>query len=153
MRTIEQYLPDHPFFAGLDGPALALLAGCARNVRFAAGDRLFRAGEPADTFFVIRHGRVALEVHSPGRGTLVIETLDDGEVAGWSWLVPPHAWMFDGRAVLPTAAIALDGACLRSKCAKDSDLGYALLQRVAQVMYQRLQAARLRLVDLYGSSA
>jgi hypothetical protein len=29
-------------------------------------------------------------------------------------------------------------------------LGYALLQRVAHVMYERLQASRVRLLDLYG---
>lgn len=150
MRTMEQDLSDFDFFAGLDQATLALLAGCAQNVRFAAGQMAFRAGEPADTFYVIRRGRLALELHSPDRGALTIETLDEGDVVGWSWLIPPNVWVFDGRAVLPTAAIALDGACLRVKCAEDPALAYQLLQRVAHVMYERLQAARIRLLDLYG---
>jgi CRP/FNR family transcriptional regulator, cyclic AMP receptor protein len=151
MRTLAEYLPEHPFFAGLDASAMELIVGCARNVHFEQGDVLFRTGSPADTFYVIRHGRVALEVHDPRHQAMVVATLGDGEVAGWSWLVPPYRWMFDGRAVSPVSAVALDGACLRGKCDDDPVLGYALMQRVAHVMYERLQDARMRLLDLYGS--
>jgi len=150
VRTIEQYLPEHPFFAGLDPEAVALFAGCAVNVHFAAGERLFSEGEPADRFYVVRRGRVAIEVHAP-TGAIVIDTADEGDVVGWSWLLPPYRWMFDARAVEPTSAVAFDAVCLRGKCAADPALGYALMQRVAQVMYDRLQAARVRLLDLYGA--
>lgn len=153
MRTLAEYLPEHPFFAGLDQQAMELVVGCARNVHMADGQVLFRAGEPANTFYVIREGRVALEVHDPQRGTLVIDTVDDGDVVGWSWLVPPYRWLFDARAVSPVRAVALDGACLRGKCQADPQLGFALMQRVAGVMYDRLQAARIRLLDLYGGPA
>jgi CRP/FNR family transcriptional regulator, cyclic AMP receptor protein len=150
MRTLTEYLPEHPFFAGLDAEAMNLMVGCAQNVHFAEGDVLFRTGSPADTFYVIRHGRVTLEVHDPRRQTMVISTLGDGEVAGWSWLVPPFRWMFDARATSSVSAVAFDGACLRGKCEQDPVLGYALMQRVAQVMYERLQDARMRLLDMYG---
>ena len=153
MRTLAQYLPEHPFFAGLDDDAMELVVGCARNVHFRAGEVLFRTGEPADTFYVIREGRVGLDVHDPRRGSLQIASLGDGEVVGWSWLVPPYQWMFDAHAVTPVRAVALDGACLRDKCQSDCALGYALMQRVAHVMYERLQDARMRLLDLYGSPA
>ena len=150
MRTLAEYLPEHPFFAGLDAEAMDLMVGCAQNVHFGEGDVLFRTGSPANTFYVIRHGRVTLEVHDPRRQTMVIATLGDGEVAGWSWLVPPYRWMFDARATSSVSAVAFDGACLRGKCEQDPVLGYALMQRVAQVMYERLQDARMRLLDMYG---
>ncbi len=153
MRTLAEYLPESPFFAGLDAEAMELVVGCAQNVRFEQGDVLFRTGTPADTFYVIRHGRVALEVHDPRRQAIVVATLGDGEVAGWSWLVPPYRWMFDGRAVSPVSAVAFDGACLRGKCDQDPALGYALMQRVSHIMYERLQDARMRLLDLYGSAS
>lgn len=152
MRQIPEMLEDSPFFAGLDADALDLLAGCAQTARFDSGDMLFRTGEPADTFYVVRHGLVSIEVRVPGRGALGLATLDDGDVVGWSWLVPPHVWMFDARAAAPTSALALDGACLRGKCDADPALGYALMQRVSHVMYERLQAARLQLLDMYGSA-
>ncbi len=151
MRTLAQYLPEHPFFAGLDPAAMDLVVGCAQNTHFHPGQALFRTGDAADTFYVIRHGRVSLDVHDPRRGTLTIASLDEGDVVGWSWLVPPYRWMFDARAASEVSAVAIDGACLRGKCDSDPALGYALLQRVARVMYERLQEARIRLLDLYGS--
>ena len=152
MRTIEQFLPDHPFFERLDATSLAIVAGCARNVSFAPGEYLFRTGQPADQFFVIRRGRVALEVHSPASGTMVVDTADAGDVVGWSWLVPPYTWLFDARAVEPTGAVAFDGLCLRGKCEEDPKLGYELMKLVGQVMFSRLVAARVRLLDLYGDT-
>ncbi|HEX7536390.1 MAG TPA: cyclic nucleotide-binding domain-containing protein [Dermatophilaceae bacterium] len=152
MRTIEQYLPDHPFFAGLDADALALVAGCATNVTFAPGEFVFREGQPANQFFVVRRGRVALELHGPSSGTMVIDTADAGDVLGWSWLVPPYIWLFDARAVEPTGAVAFDGECLRGKCEEDPRLGYALMKMVTQVMLSRLTAARVRLLNLYGDA-
>jgi CRP/FNR family cyclic AMP-dependent transcriptional regulator len=150
MQTIEDLLAQQPFFAGLDAEALSLLAGCAQNVHFAAGDLLFREGGDADSFYVVRYGRVALEVHDPRGGTLVVDTADEGDVVGWSWLVPPYRWIFDARAVTPTSAVQFDGVCMRGKCEADPQLGYALMQRVTRVMYARLQASRIRLLNLYG---
>jgi CRP-like cAMP-binding protein len=152
MRTLVEYLPEHPFFSGLEAATLEVVVGCARNVHFKQGEVLFRTGEAADTFYVVRHGRVALDIHDPVRGALMIASLDEGDVVGWSWLVPPYRWMFDAKAQSPVSAVALDGACLRARCDADPVLGYALMQRVAQVMYDRLQDARVRLLDLYGDS-
>jgi hypothetical protein len=77
--------------------------------------------------------------------------LGEGEILGWSWLIPPYNWHFDARAVELTRAIALDGKCLRNKCEQDHDLGYELLKRFAHIMEQRLQATRLQLLDVYGN--
>lgn len=150
IHHIDEYLAAHPFFAGLGDEALTLLAGCAQNVHVNPDEYLFHEGNAADTFYVVRRGRVALEVYSPSTGPLVVDTMEDADVVGWSWLVPPYRWFFDARAVEPTSLIAMDGACLRGKCDEDPRLGYVLMQRIAGVMFQRLQAARLRLLDVYG---
>jgi CRP/FNR family transcriptional regulator, cyclic AMP receptor protein len=139
-----------PAFAGLDPAKLALIAGCGQNVHFEAASRLFREGDPADTFYVIRRGTVALDIHVPAREPVTVETLHGGDLLGWSWLFPPYKWSFDGRAVEDTSAISLDGACLRGKCDDDHELGYELMKRFAQVIVDRLQATRLRLLDVYG---
>jgi len=150
METIDTLLRDVPVFHGLGTDDLTLLAGCAQNVHFGAGEMLFREGDPADTFFLIRHGSVALEMYVPARGPAIIETLEAGEVAGWSWLFPPYRWHFDARALTSVRATAFDGACLRGKCEADPKLGYELMSRFAQVLIERLQWTRLRLLDLYG---
>lgn len=151
VRSIADYLGRHPFFADLDVASIRQLAGCARNERVRAGDYLFREGGSAEHFYVVIHGRIALEVFSPGAGPLVLDSAGDGEVLDWPWLIPPHRWLFDARAVEPTSVVSLDSACLRRKCEADPRLGYELVRRVAQVMSHRLQATRVRLLDLYGS--
>jgi len=151
MRTIEELLDDSPFFHDLSAPALAHVSGCARTARFDAGETMFRAGQAANTFYLVRHGRVSIELHNPSRGTITLDTVHDGEIVGWSWLVPPYVWTFDARAAESTSVVAFDGACLRGKCDADPGLGYALMQRTAQVMYERLQAARVQLLDMYGA--
>jgi len=150
METIETLLQDVPLFRGLGPEALELVAGCGSNVRFAEGEVLFREGDRADAFYVIRHGMVVLETFVPGRGPATIETLEAGEVAGWSWLFPPYRWHFDARALSLVRATAFDGACLRGKCEADPRLGYDLMSRFAQVMMERLQWTRLRMLDVYG---
>ncbi len=152
IRHVEDIAADVPLLADLEPSQLALVAGCASLVHFARGDYLAREGAPADTFLALRRGHVALELKAPARG-VVIETLGAGQVCGWSWLVPPYQWQFDVRAIEAVDALTFDAACLRGKIAADDALGYALLRRFAPVMLERLQATRLRLVDVYGNPA
>ena len=151
METLEPILSEHPFFRHLAPEYLHVLVGCASNVRFESGQQLFREGEEANEFYLIRHGIVSLEVVVPGRGSITIQTLGAGEILGWSWLVPPYQWRFDARAVELVRAIALDGKCLRTKCEDDPRLGFELLKRFAHVMAERLQATRIQLLDVYGN--
>jgi CRP/FNR family cyclic AMP-dependent transcriptional regulator len=150
VQTLDQLIADSPTFAGLDPAQLELIAGCGVNERVEAGSYLLREGDAADRFFMIRQGAVALEVHAPGRGSIVIETLDAGEVVGWSWLFAPYRWQLDARAIESCRLIAFDGACLRGKCDADHELGYQLMSRFAAQMVERLQATRLQLLDVYG---
>lgn len=149
-RTLEPILSQHPFFQGIDRKYLALLSGCASNVVFHPQEYLMREGEPANHFYILRQGRVSIEIAAPGQGTIPLQTVGEGEILGWSWIVPPYRWHFDGRAVQLTRAIALDAVCLRDKCEADHDLGYDLLKRFSIVMSQRMSATRLQLLDLYG---
>ncbi|MEK6800251.1 MAG: cyclic nucleotide-binding domain-containing protein [Planctomycetota bacterium] len=151
--TIDVIIAQHAFFSGLREEYLKLIAGCGRNVRFNAGETLFREGEEADQFYAIRHGRVAIEVHAPGRGSVMVQTVAEGELVGWSWLFPPYRWQFDARSLEVVRATAFDGECLRTKCDADPALGYELMKRFAQVMSQRLEATRLQLLDVYGPNS
>jgi len=131
---------------------LKFIAGCATNVRFKAEEFLYREGDEANNFFVLREGKVAIEAFSPKRGAITIQTLTAGDVLGWSWLFPPYHTHFGARAIEPTRVLCLDGKCLRNKCEEDHDLGYELMKRFSEVMIQRLQATRLQLLNIYGEN-
>jgi CRP/FNR family cyclic AMP-dependent transcriptional regulator len=150
METIDALLHDVPLFQGLDQEALELVAGCGANVRFRPDEMILRAGDPADLFYVIRHGSVSIETYVPARGPVTIETIGPGEILGWSWLFPPYRAQLDARALSLVRATSFDAACLRGKCEADHALGYELMSRFAQVLIERLQWTRLRLLDVYG---
>jgi CRP-like cAMP-binding protein len=153
IESLERILAAHPFFKGMEEPYLQLFVDCASNVRFEAGEVIFREGEVANQFYLIRHGRVAVEISTPERGPVIIQSLGEGDVLGWSWMMPPYRWHFDARAVELTRAIALDGRCLRERSEEDHDLGFQLMKRAAHVMEERFQATRLQLLDIYGRVA
>jgi CRP/FNR family transcriptional regulator, cyclic AMP receptor protein len=122
-------------------------------VRFEPEHVVFREGEAADQFYLVREGLIAVQVLVPHRGFVTVETVNEGEVLGWSWLFPPYRWHFSARTLQPTRALAFDGLCLRGKCEEDHDLGYELMKRFSRITAERLQATRLQLLDLYGAPA
>jgi CRP-like cAMP-binding protein len=144
---------DLPALAGLDPSELASLAAFASTDQFDPFTVLAREGQPADAFYIVTQGRVALEIYVPGRGTLLVETLEAGELVGWSWLFPPYRWSFDVRTLVPTRTVTFEASGLRELLENDRDLSSTLLRRFSLTMLQRLQATRLRLVDVYGNAA
>jgi CRP/FNR family transcriptional regulator, cyclic AMP receptor protein len=150
MEDLKKILAEHPFFKGLQEEYLSIIIGCASNVRFDAGKMILREGEDANYFYLIRAGKVSIQLMTPNKGSVIIETLDEGDILGWSWLVPPYTWHFDAKALQLTRMIALDGKCLRNKCESDHHLGYELLKRFGDIMVKRLESTRLQLLDIYG---
>ncbi|MBI4388292.1 MAG: cyclic nucleotide-binding domain-containing protein [Candidatus Omnitrophica bacterium] len=153
METVEADLKEHEFLKGLDAGYSKTLLECASPVQFHADQFIFREGEAANWFYLITHGKVAIELHGPDRGSMIIETVEAGDVIGWSWLFSPYKWHFDARAIVLTRAIALDGRSLRERCDRDPAFGYELMKRFTNVVVDRLEAARIRLLDLYGVRA
>jgi CRP-like cAMP-binding protein len=149
MSSVEADLAGFGALSDLSAPHRQLVARTARPVRFAAGERLFLEGGPADGCWLIHEGCVALDLMIPGRGPVVVQTLGPGDVLGWSWLIPPYEWHFGARAVRDTTATELDTGQLRTLADQDPRFGYALTVSLFQACARRLQATRARLLDLY----
>ena len=147
--TTQEMLAAHPFLAGMNRSHLQRLASWGHRSSFRAGTRIFSEGGYADRFWLIREGQVALDTHIPGRGTVVIETLGPGTVLGWSWLFPPYRWHFGATATEPTLTVEMNGKGVWRLCGEDPAIGYELNRRFVQVVVERLQATRIRLLDLY----
>lgn len=149
MESLERILAEHDFFKGLKQETLHLLVSCASNVRFNVGEYLFREGEEARKFYLLREGYVSLEDAVPNQEPITIQSEGPGQVLGWSWLIPPYRWRFSAHATSPVRAFALDGVCLREKCEADHDLGYEMMKRFTPLIADRLQATRRHLLEVY----
>ena len=153
MKTLNEAITRHAFFHGMKPEHLVVLTEGAKAATFKVGDVLFREGEPACQLCLIETGKIALEVHKPANGAMLVQTLDGGDVLGWSWLFPSFVWHFQARVIEPANVIILDGAHLLVSAERDHDFGYELMKRVAQVVIHRLQATRKQLLSLQGKSA
>lgn len=151
IKNIRMLLAENPFFEGMSDAHLETMAGCGKLVHFKAGEFLLREGAEADTFYLVRKGEVSIESHVPAAGPLSVARVCGGGVTGYSWLFPPHRNSFDSLALTNVSAVALDGECLRGKAEADHELGYQLMKRFAQVVLDRLQATRLRVLDVYAN--
>jgi CRP-like cAMP-binding protein len=152
-ETIHEILSAHRFLSGVPEGTVEVLAECARAETFEAGRLLLREGDVADTFHLIHRGRVSIEIHGPGRGRHILDTVGPGLTVGLSWAAPPFRCQFDARALEPVVAVAVDSECLRARLGENPAIGYALLERLASVLIGRLQVARVRLLDLYGNDS
>lgn len=143
---LVELIASHPFAKDMPRRVIERLADFATEAEFAPGDVIFREGDPANRFYLLLDGKVALESFVEDRGTVTVQTLGPGEALGWSWLFPPYYWHFDARAVEPTRAIFLYGTPLRELCDEDHEIGYELFKRLAAVVVNRLQATRRQLL-------
>lgn len=153
IEGLERILAGHPLFRNMEPAFLDMLAGCAKNARFPAGSYIFHEGDDADWLYLVRDGRVALEISAPGHGRMMFQTIASGGVLGLSWLVPPYRWRFDAHVKEECRVIQFDAGCLRTKCAADPALGYAVMMQVMPEVVERLHDTRVQLLDLYNARA
>ena len=146
-------LASHPFTAGMSAQEVSILAENAMRVSYPAGQTIFREGDPANRFYLIERGEVALETRANAQEAIQIQTIKAGDVLGWSWLFPPYIWHFDARTLEPTTAIFLYGTRIRQVCADRPEIGYDLMQRIAEVVINRLQETRKQLTKTIESCA
>lgn len=148
--TVFDHLAMHPFLADLPAGWLHRLAGCGRPVLRHSGVRLFHEGAPADRFWMLRSGAVALDFHVPGRGDIVIERIGSHGVVGWSWLLPPYRWSLGAVVAADCEALQFDATGVRRLLVEDPELGRELTTRFLALTAERLHAARIRLAELYA---
>jgi len=147
--SILDALAEHPFTCGLSPAHRDTLAECTRILGFSAGAMLTEDHKPANDFYLIQSGHVAIEVHAVHRGHITLQTLGAGDVVGWSWLIPPHIWQFDAQVVDPVRVLSLDATRLRGLCERNHELGYEVLKRLVSTISARLSATRLQLLDMH----
>lgn len=145
-------LAKQPFFERLSERQLETLVEDAMPATFQTDDVIFKAGHPANRFYLLLSGEVVLESLGPAyedeHKPVLIETIGEGDVLGWSWMFPPYHWHFDARAISPVKAIFFYGTRLRERCEKDHELGFELVKMAAEVATRRLEATRRRLLDV-----
>ena len=147
MQSIEDYLSTHSFFSGLDDNFMKFLSNSAQGVQIKEDQVLFQQGKPADKFYLLRSGQVSIQVPALVGPTLELQVLGEGQILGWSWLIPPYRWNFQARALQDSDLLEFDGSAILAHCEEDPKFGYELFKRFAALMSKRLDAARQKIMD------
>jgi CRP/FNR family transcriptional regulator, cyclic AMP receptor protein len=153
ITTLAEAIAAHRFAAGMKPEYLKRLTDAAMFKQFEADEIVFREGEPANRFYLIRTGKIALESKSYGDSAPLVQIVGEDEVLGWSWLFPPYYWHFGARAVEPTDVIFFYGTRLRAQCEEEPAFGYELMKRMATIVIKRLQITRVQLLQLQQESS
>jgi CRP/FNR family cyclic AMP-dependent transcriptional regulator len=152
MPPLAGAIAGHRFVAEMKPEYLQRLVGAAMFKQFERDEMIFREGDPANRFYLICRGKIALESARRPAGAPPLHLIGENEVLGWSWLFPPYSWHFNARAVEPTTAIFFYGTRLRDQSEEDPAFGHELMKRVAAVVIKRLQVVRLQLLELQQKS-
>ena len=152
-RNIElkSRLTAHPFLTGMSPHHVEVLATSAAVKQFQKDEVIFRAGQPANGFYLIESGSVAIQGSVFEHSAISTDSVSAGEPLGWSWLFPPYLWHYDARVIEPTTALFFDGTILHQACKEDLTLGHELFKRMSEVMVRRLQKSRRKIIELSRS--
>jgi len=153
MPPVAAAIAAHRFALDMKPEHLRKLVDVAAFKQFERDEIVFSEGEPANRFYLICQGKIALESRGDGESAPLVQFIGEDEVLGWSWLFPPYYWHFTARAVEPTNAIFFYGTRLRAQCEEDPVFGYELMKRMAPIVIKRLQITRVQLVQLQQDSS
>lgn len=145
-QSIAEYLSSHEFFFGLNDNFLQFLCECASEFAIKKGQILFQQGENADKFYIVRSGRISIQIPAIIGPNLEIQTLGKDQVLGWSWLIPPFKWNFQAMPEEDSELIMFDGATILERCEQEPRFGYELLKKFSALMSIRLDAARQKMM-------
>jgi CRP/FNR family transcriptional regulator, cyclic AMP receptor protein len=146
-QSTTEYLSAHEFFSGLSDDVMKFLCECSGTRVINKGQILFRQGENADKFYVVRKGRISIQMPAIMGPPLEIQTLVKDQVLGWSWLISPYKWNFQTSAEEDSELLQFDGAAILARCEQEPKFGYELLKKFAGLMSVRLNAARQKMMD------
>ena len=146
-QSITEYLSAHEFFSEFSDDILKFLCECSSTREIKKGQILFLQGEHADKFYVVRSGRISIQMPAIMGPALEIQAVDEDQVLGWSWLISPYQWNFQTKAEEDSELLQFDGAAILARCEQEPKFGYELLKKFAGLMSVRLNAARQKMMD------
>ena len=146
-QSITEYLSAHEFFSEFSDDDLKFLCECSSMREIKKGQILFLQGEHADRFYVIRKGRISLQMPAIMGPTLEIQSVDEGQILGWSWLISPYQWNFQTKAEEDSELLQFDGTAILARCEQEPKFGYELLKKFAALMSVGLNAPRQKMMN------
>lgn len=150
-------LKSTPIFKGIEETYLKKLANLGQEAVYARGHIIFREGEEAKALYILRDGRVSLDMSiDTGQGQGVHQATVDiakkGTAFGWSALIEPYKYTLTATSLEPVSLFVFEAEKLRYLLDSDVNLGYQVMKKMAKLIALRLEHTRNLLLSERGLS-
>ena len=137
-----------PLFKGLDTKHLNLLAKRFDSETFGEGDVIFEQDARAERLYFLISGRVAIRFKPPDGAVIPVTEIEEGGVFGWSAALGRMSYTSCAVSIKPSLVFSVKGKDLTKLCEKYPDAGVVILERLADVIAQRLQNTHAHVVKI-----
>lgn len=140
---------DHfPLFDGFTLDQKDLLRPLFLRSDCHAGTVLFEQGDPAIYFYLVISGEVAIHYKPEDDQDIVIARVKSGGMVGWSAVIGRRSYTSAGICSDYTQLLRVRGSDLQSLCAQQPETGNLFVDRLADVVAQRLQTSHPQVLEL-----
>lgn len=138
------------FFADLTDEEVKLIQGICHEASYKAGDYIFAEDSPADNLYILKNGKVSIEIKVGSGKYLSVYTVSRfAEPFGWSAIVEPYRFTAAARSVVDSTVFSVDRKKLMELIEKDYHLGFLVMRRVAKIISERVRETRLQLIHTF----
>jgi CRP-like cAMP-binding protein len=147
-KMSSDILKQFPLFDGFSKDQMALLRPLFMASDCHAGTVLFDQGEPAVYFYLLISGEVAIHYKPEDDQDIVIARIKPGGMIGWSAVIGRRSYTSAAICTEYTELLRVRGADLQKLCTQHPDTGNQFVDRLAEVVAERLQSSHPQVLQL-----
>ena len=137
MVTIEDF-KKIDLLQHLSDDALQKILPLAKRLELNHGDVIFKEGEKADTFFLLKRGKVLLEVDISDIISISLGSVKPGFSFGWSALINDSTYTSGAICTEPCEILTVAGKKFQELLKKDHTIGYHIMTGLVHIIRNRL---------------
>ncbi|MBI9049379.1 MAG: cyclic nucleotide-binding domain-containing protein [Anaerolineaceae bacterium] len=137
------------FFQDLDNNEYALLKDIFTVEHFEKDEEIFHQESKAEYFYILSSGKVVIRYKPYDGPALVVARIQSGGVFGWSAMLRRDVYTSDAIADEKSIAFRVKGSELLALCAKHPESGAVIMQRLANIISERLEGTHAEILKIF----
>lgn len=168
----KELLKDFPIFSEIPQDQLSEIAQMGQISEFDSNETIFQDGEKAYNLYGVADGGVELSIKIRDKilktdikyeesiqthietveKDIIVESIDPGEIFGWSALINPRRFTTTAKCSKPARIISLPCEELKEIFEKNPRLGYVFMERLSEIISQRLRNRTDKLIESWNEA-
>lgn len=168
----KDLLKGFPIFSNFPQEQLSEITQWSKTSDYSLNEIIFRDGETAAFFYCVVDGEVELslvfrdkilktdiqyeesiQTHIENiQKEIIVDSIEPGETFGWSAMVEPRLFTTTARCSKTSNIISLPIDRLKAVFDKNPHLGYVFMERLAEIISQRLRDRTEKLIESWSQA-